>query len=60
MIISVLSEGEDKALLEDEEYLQALLDQFKSPPVASVKVGHHDEPKSSKSQSSQIYTFSAA
>ena len=57
MIISVLSESEDKALLEDEEYLQALLDQFKSPPVASVKVGHHDEPKSSKSILTDLHFY---
>ncbi|CAI7997271.1 hypothetical protein GBAR_LOCUS2125 [Geodia barretti] len=44
IIISLSSMSGDKILLEDLEAL--LLEQLKSPSVMSIKVGHHEEPKS--------------
>lgn len=38
----------DKTQLE-EENLEALLQQLKAPAVISTQVGHHQDPKSSKS-----------
>jgi hypothetical protein len=44
IIISLSSMSGDKILLEDLEAL--LLEQLNSPSVMSIKVGHHEEPKS--------------
>ena len=46
--ISVTSSSGDDRLLE-QEALQTLLDQLQLPLITSLKVEHHEEPKSSKS-----------
>jgi hypothetical protein len=45
VVVSLSLETEDGSFLEEHE-LQALLEQLKSPPILSLRVGHHQEPKS--------------
>ena len=52
-------ESDSKVAL-DNENLKALQDHLKSLPVSSLKVGHHNEPKSSESHKQRTDTLTTA
>lgn len=48
VVILVSSLSNDNVLLSGDKELEELLSQLKSPLIVSIKVGHHEQPKSGR------------
>ena len=57
VVILVSSLSNDNVLLSGDKELEELLSQLKSPLIVSIKVGHHEQPKSGRLGSNYIMTL---